>query len=202
MRPRPLLLLDCDGSLFAGQDEAALRCFDDALEELSGRLWPPGVFRDRDPARTVRGVVRELGVDPDAWLQRVLELYFDRFDERDVSDWNLREDVEPTLRRLALEGFELGLVSTRPEAIVRFRFERLGLGGYFPHGAGAFGCEADRREDLLRLALWRSACTPRRAVQVADSLRAVVAARRLGLGSIAVGSLSEVPPVLVKRPAA
>jgi phosphoglycolate phosphatase-like HAD superfamily hydrolase len=202
MPPRTLLLLDCDGSLFAGQDEVALQCFDDALEELSGRLWPPDVFGVRHPARTVRGIVRDLGVEPDAWLQRVLELYFDCFGEPDATDWDLREDVEPTLRRLALEGFELALVSTRPEAVVRFRLERLGIGGYFPYGAGAFGCEAASREDLFRLALWRSACTPRRAVQVADSLCAVVAARRVGLGSIAVGTLSELPPVLVKRPAA
>jgi phosphoglycolate phosphatase-like HAD superfamily hydrolase len=197
MRRRPLLLFDCDGGLLASEDELAARCFDEALSELSGRLWPPDVFVALDPGQTVRGAARELGVDPEAWVQRSLELYFDRFDDGAAVGWQLREDVEPTLRRLALDGYRLALVSPRPEAIVRFRLERLGIGGYFARGTGAFGCEADGREELLRLALWRSACTPRRAVLVTDALRDVS-----GLPAVAVGSLAELPARLSERHAA
>lgn len=197
MRRRPLLLLDCDGSLLASDDELAPRCFDEALAELSGRLWPPDVFVSLEPGQTVRGAARELGVDPEAWVQRSLELYFDRFDDDAAADWRLREDVEPTLRRLALDGYRLALVSARPEPIVRFRFERLGIGGYFPRGTGAFGCEADRRDELLRLALWRSACTPRRAVLVTDA-----SPDGSGLVAIAIRSLAELPAHLSERHAA
>jgi FMN phosphatase YigB (HAD superfamily) len=177
VRPRPLLLLDSDGSLFADEDELALRCFGN-------------VVSTRHPERTVRGIVRDLGGDPDAWLQRGLELYFDTFDERTA-----------TLRRLALDGYRLALVSARPEAIVRFRLERLGIGGYFARGTGAFGCEADGRDDLLRLALWRSACTPRRAVLVTDAPHDV-SGRELALTAIVIGSLTELPALLSERPAA
>jgi phosphoglycolate phosphatase-like HAD superfamily hydrolase len=202
MQRRSLLLFDCDGSLFAGEDELALSCFGDALSELSGFLWPPEVFAGCDPARTARGVARDLGVDPDAWAQRVLELYFDGFDERAAAGWHVHDGVEPTLRSLLLCRFQLALFSARPEAIVRFRLERLGIGGYFPHGSGAFGCEADAREDLLRLALWRSAATPRRAVFVSDASADVRLARRLGLTTIAVELLSGLPALLGERPAA
>lgn len=197
MRRRPLLLLDCDGSLLASEDELAPRCFDDALAELSGRLWPPDVFVSLEPGQTVRGAARALGVDPEAWVQRSLELYFDRFDDAAAAGWHLREDVEPTLRRLALDGYRLALVSARPEAIVRFRLERLGIGGYFARGTGAFGCEADARDELLRLALWRSASTQRRAVLVTD-------ARPDGsaLTAIAIRSLAELPAHLSERRAA
>jgi phosphoglycolate phosphatase-like HAD superfamily hydrolase len=197
MRRRPLLLLDCDGSLLASEDELAPRCFDEALSELSGRLWPPDVFVSLQPGQTVRGVARELGVDPEAWVQRSLELYFDRFDDDAAAGWRLHEDVEPTLRRLALDGYGLALVSARPEAVVRFRLERLGIGGYFARGTGAFGCEADGRDDLLRLALWRSACTPRRAVLVTDAAHDVS-----GLTTIAIRSLTELPALLSERRAA
>lgn len=197
MRPRPLLLLDCDGSLLACEDGLALRCFDEALAELSGRLWPPDVFVSLEPGQTVRGAARELGVDPEAWVQRSLELYFDRFDDGAAADWRLQKDVEPTLRRLALEGYRLALVSARPEAIVRFRLERLGIGGYFAHGTGAFGCEVDGREELIRLALWRSACTRRRAVLVTDA-----SPDASGLTAIAVRSLAELPAHLSERRAA
>lgn len=188
MGPRPLLLLDCDGSLFAAEDELALRCFGD-------------VVSTRHPERTVRGIVRDLGGDPDAWLQRGLELYFDTFDERTAAGWRPHEGVEATLRRLALDGYRLALVSARPEAIVRFRLERLGIGGYFARGTGAFGCEADGRDDLLRLALWRSACTPRRAVLVTDAPHDV-SGRELALTAIVIGSLTELPALLSERPAA
>jgi phosphoglycolate phosphatase-like HAD superfamily hydrolase len=197
MRRRPLLLLDCDGSLLASEDELAPRCFDEALSELSGRLWPPDVFVSLEPGLTVRGAARQLGVDPDAWVQRSLELYFDRFDDGAAAGWRLHEGVEPTLRRLALGGYGLALVSTRPEAIVRFRLERLGIGGYFARGTGAFGCEADGRDELLRLALWRSACTPRRAVLVTDASHDVS-----GLTAIAIRSLAELPAHLIERHAA
>jgi phosphoglycolate phosphatase-like HAD superfamily hydrolase len=189
MRPRPLLLLDCDGSLFADEDELALRCFGD-------------VVSTRHPERTVRGTVRDLGGDPDVWLQRGLELYFDKFDERTADGWRLYDGVESTLRRLALDGYRLALVSSRrPEAIVRFRLERLGIGGYFARGTGAFGCETDGRDDLLRLALWRSACTPRRAVLVTDAT-CDVSGRELGLTAIAIRWLTELPALLSERPAA
>jgi phosphoglycolate phosphatase-like HAD superfamily hydrolase len=197
MRRRPLLLLDCDGSLLASEDELAPRCFDEALAELSGRLWPPDVFVSLEPGQTVRGAARELGVDPEAWVQRSLELYFDRFDDAAAAGWHLREDVEPTLRRLALDGYRLALVSARPEAIVRFRLERLGIGGYFARGTGAFGCEADARDELLRLALWRSASTQGRAVLVTDA-----GPDGSALTAIAIRSLAELPAHLSERHAA
>jgi phosphoglycolate phosphatase-like HAD superfamily hydrolase len=184
MRPRPLLLLDCDGSLFADEDELARRCFGD-------------VVSPRHAERTIRGALRDLGGDPDGSLQRGLELYFDNFDEAIAAGWRLHEGVEETLRRLTLEDYRLALVSARPEAIVRFRFERLGIGGYFARGTGAFGCEADARDDLLRLALWRSACTPRRALFVTDASCA-----GLGLAAIVIASLTELPALLSERPAA
>jgi phosphoglycolate phosphatase-like HAD superfamily hydrolase len=189
MRPRPLLLFDCDGKLFAGEDELAQRCFGD-------------VINTRHPERTVRGLVRDLGVDPDAWVQRGLELYFDRFADSTAADWRPHDGVEATLRRLKLDGFRLAAVSARPEAIVRFRLERLGIGGYFAYGTGGFGCEVDGREDLLRLALWRSASIPRRAVYVTEPSLDAAAARRLGVPAIAVESLTEFPALLSERPAA
>jgi len=189
MQPLPLLLFDCDGKLFAEEDELAQRCFGD-------------VVNTRHPERTVRGLVRGLGVDPDTWVQRGLELYFDRFDESAAADWRPHDGVEATLRRLKLDGFRLAAVSARPEAIVRFRLERLGIGGYFSHGTGGFGCEVDGRDDLLRLALWRSASIPRRAVYIADASLDAAAARRLGVPVIAVESLTELPALLSERPAA
>ncbi len=124
------------------------------------------------------------------------KLYFDRFDDDAAAGWRLHQDVEPTLRRLALDGYRLALVSGRPEAIVRFRLERLGIGGYFARGTGAFGCEADTRDDCS-LALWRSACTPRRAVLATDASRDLS-----GVTAIAVRSLTELPALLSERHAA
>ena len=91
----------------------------------------------------------------------------------------------------------LALVSARPEAIVRFRLERFGIGGYFARGTGAFGCETDGRDDLLRLALWRSACTPRRALLVTD-----VSDREYGIAAVVIESLTDLPALLSERPAA
>jgi phosphoglycolate phosphatase-like HAD superfamily hydrolase len=194
-RESQLLLFDCDGTLFSGHDELAPSCMVDALAELTGAELPEDVFTDPGGrARTARRHAREAAerfgsgeFDQDAWVQRVLELYFDRFDERTARAWRLAEHAEPTLRRLTLDGFRLAFVTGVPEPLARFRLERLGIGRYFPAGTGAFGCEADGREDLLRLALWRSACLPGNAVQIGGTSRAFSAARELGVRCIAVG---------------
>jgi phosphoglycolate phosphatase-like HAD superfamily hydrolase len=193
-RPQ-LLLFDCDGTLFSGQDELAPSCMVDAIAELTGAELRNDLFDDPGcNARTARRFARETAVrlgcrdfDPDAWIQRVLELYIDRFSEETARAWRLADQAEATLRRLTVDGLQLVLVTGGLEALARFRLERLGIGRYFPDGTGAFGCEAEQREDLLRLALSRSACLPQNAVQIGRTSRALSTAHEMGLRSIAVG---------------
>lgn len=167
----------------------------DALEELGAASLTDRVFLDLNlQGRTARGLARPAAprdFDPDAWVQRVLELYIDRFDEKLAEQWRLAEDAEPALRQLLLDGFRLAFVTGLPEAIARFRLERLGIGRCFPAGTGAFGCEADDRADQLRLALWRSACLPRNVVQISGAPCALRPGRELGLWSVVVGAVAD-----------
>jgi phosphoglycolate phosphatase-like HAD superfamily hydrolase len=191
---RLLLLFDCDGTLFVGEDPLARPCMVDALSELSRVALPEDAFDEFDhTARTARWLARETivrrrlpRVDLDRWVERVLELYFERLDGAAARRWRAADGAESTLDRLAREGYRLALLTGVPEEIARVRIDTLGLRRFFPRGVGAFGCEAEERADLLELALRRSACAPEDAVQIGDTSRDVRTAREAGLASVAV----------------
>jgi len=65
--------------------------------------------------------------------------------------------------------------------------ERLGLARFFPLGQGAFGCESERREQLILDALERAGVRPERAVEVGDTPVDVSSAHMAQIHSIAFG---------------
>jgi phosphoglycolate phosphatase len=70
--------------------------------------------------------------------------------------------------------------------VARARLQRLGLDGFFPDGQGAFGCEAEDRPSLIRLARERAGGRLREeTVAVGDTPADVAGAHAAGIRVVA-----------------
>ncbi len=76
-----------------------------------------------------------------------------------------------------------------PEPIARARTERLSIGRFLRPGQGAFGCEEERRTDLIQLARERASGWPaERTVAVGDTPLDVESAHAARIRCVAVTS--------------
>jgi phosphoglycolate phosphatase len=191
---RVLVLFDCDNTLFLGRDPLAQEAMLDGLNRMTGAHLRASDMDDLDhEAQPARWLARELirrhdlpPVDLGRWAQYVGELYLQNLYRADMSDWQVPAGTEKALRALAIEGFRFALLTGVPETIVRTRFELLGIGRWFPRDQGAFGCETEERDELIRRALERAGATADEAVAVGDTSRDICSGSRAGLHSVAV----------------
>jgi phosphoglycolate phosphatase-like HAD superfamily hydrolase len=193
-----LVLFDIDGTLFLTDDRLMTEASRAAIQDVYGVELPPDCVSQIDhPGRTSRSIFREVllraGLPPDEverglrrWCERTSERYAALLERADTGFWETSEGAAETLA--ALEGTtRLALLTGNPEPIAWARLERLGLARFFPRGQGAFGCEADERRDLIRLALERAGdWPPGAAVLVGDTPRDVEGAHEAGIRAVAL----------------
>jgi phosphoglycolate phosphatase len=175
-----LALFDVDGTLLLSDDPLV----GDALADALG--VPNEIERLDHAGRTAAWIARGLlggGEPPAGWCARTEELYAERLG--DTSHWRTRLGTEETLDALAASGIRLALLTGNPERVARLRVERLGLARFFPSGQGAFGCESERREQLIANALERAGVEPGNAVEVGDTAVDVESAHMAGIRSVA-----------------
>ena len=91
--------------------------------------------------------------------------------------------------------FRLSLLTGNFEPVARRKLESAGIGSYFPPGQGAFGSDAEDRDQLPAIARGRAADAdggapwPReRTLIIGDTPRDVAAARADGLRCVAVAT--------------
>lgn len=197
---RRLLLFDVDGTLVDvdGAGRAAVRR---ALLEVYGETGPVDDFDfhgKTDPA-IVRGLLRAGGRD-DAWIDGRLDRLWARYlaaleEELAARDGRVRPcpGVPELLDRLAADGrFELALVTGNVREGAWRKLTAAGVRE--PFGYGAFGSDAESRDDLPPLALRRAERRTGRAFEpgevwvVGDTPADVRCARRSGLRALAVAT--------------
>jgi phosphoglycolate phosphatase len=67
--------------------------------------------------------------------------------------------------------------------------QRLGLGQFFPAGQGAFGCDAENRVDLIRIARERAGDVPKSATwTVGDTPRDIEGAHAAGVRCVGIAT--------------
>jgi phosphoglycolate phosphatase len=154
-----------------------------------GKVDHPG----QTAQRITRLVLEAAGMDGgqiDAGLARWCRLVSDRYLEllegADTSHWQAAPGAAETLEALS-ERADIALMTGNPEPIARARMERLGLSRFFPEGAGAFGCDAEERVDLIRIG--RARAGDRSLAQtwtVGDTPRDLEGARAAGVHCIGI----------------
>ena len=194
----PLLaLFDIDGTLFLTDDSLASLALKETLADRYGVELPDDAIARVDhqgqtSLRIGRLVLAAAGVDDPVglvdWCRHFAQRYLELLAKADTSDWHVAPNAEPALERLAAAGVRLALLTGNPEPIARARMERLGLARVFPPGQGAFGCEAESREELIALARRRAGDWPARStVEVGDTPRDASSSQAAGIRSIIVG---------------
>jgi phosphoglycolate phosphatase-like HAD superfamily hydrolase len=123
-----------------------------------------------------------------AWCERISDRYLALLAEADTSGWKAAPEAAETLEALSSRG-QVALLTGNPEPIARARMELLGLARFFPPGQGAFGCDAEHRVGLIRIARNRAGDPPVDATwAVGDTPRDIEGAHAAGIRCVGVAS--------------
>jgi phosphoglycolate phosphatase-like HAD superfamily hydrolase len=99
--------------------------------------------------------------------------------------------IAELLPRLAAreDKFMFSLVTGNYERVARLKLAAAGIGRFFADGQGAFGSDAEHREELPPIARARAGDWPReRTVVIGDTPRDIACARADGVGVVAVAT--------------
>jgi phosphoglycolate phosphatase-like HAD superfamily hydrolase len=191
-----LVLFDIDGTLLLRASEEHASALRAALAAVYGVETTAKV-----PAagRTDTAIARELaalgGVDAerfDAGLEHFRAVCATRFAKRcppSLAD-RLAPGMRELLAGLALRAdVRLSLLTGNYEPVARLKLERAGIGSYFAPGQGAFGSDAEARNELPPIARARAGGCPRgRTIVVGDTPLDIACARADGLRVLAVAT--------------
>lgn len=191
------MLFDIDGTLLHGRPEGHTVAMVRAMREVWGVDATPDDVWGVDPAgRTDREIARLVlrghGVS-NADIDRLTPEWIDlaAHIHRDLANGHpvpvAAPDADEVTGRLIDEGAEIALVTGNLQPIGRAKVAAAGLGHRFGDGGG-FGCDAEERADLVRIARSRAAAAHAddEVVVVGDTPRDIRAARLAGVRVIAV----------------
>jgi phosphoglycolate phosphatase-like HAD superfamily hydrolase len=211
-----LVLFDVDKTLFMTSDPLMGQATADAIATVWG-LTPPGnAIRGVDHSgqtamRITREMLRTAGLDDDEinpqiarWCTEASRRYLELLADADTSHWAAAEGAADAISQIE----HRALLTGNPEPVARARMERIGLAELFPPGQGAFGCEAESRDELIAIARRKAGDWPaERTVAVGDTENDIAGARAAGIHVIGFGQglddadavierMSELPPTL------
>jgi phosphoglycolate phosphatase len=194
-----LVLFDVDGTLLLSDDPLAGAALRETLEARFGVALPEDAIeqvdhRGQTALRIGRLVLRHAGLGDEeiddglaGWCHEFAARYVELLADADTSGWQAAPGAGPALERLRAADHRLALLTGNPEEMARARMERFGLESFFPAGQGAFGCEAESRTELIKLARGRAGGWPSEAtVEIGDTERDATSARAAGIRSITV----------------
>jgi phosphoglycolate phosphatase len=197
----PLLLLwDIDGTLLQRASLEHAQAMRQALVRVHGSLALDGRPEVEAAGRTDGAIARDLLIAAghaseaiDARADDVIAACCELYDELCPVDLSprLAPGVPEALASLGArpESFRFSLVTGNFERIARLKLARAGIGDWFPAGQGAFGSDAEDREQLPPLARERAGGWPReRTVVIGDTPRDIACARADGLRVVAVAT--------------
>ena len=193
-----LLLFDIDGTLlsYGGAREHAAALVQ-ALSETYAVELPEDAVRRVGPwgktdQRIAREILESAGLPPeridarrDDWIARTAELYGQA--ELDRLADGAAPGAAEALAWAREEGHVLALLTGNIEPIAHLKLGAAGLGEWFEHGQGAFGSDAEDRNELVPVALERAGgWDAGRAVVIGDAPGDVECALAGGARCIAI----------------
>jgi phosphoglycolate phosphatase len=170
----------------------------DAVEQVWGLRLPSDAIGKVDhPGQTAQRITRlvleaagmedgEIDAGLPRWCELASQRYLELLADTDTSHWQAAPGAPETLEEVRGRA-QIVLLTGNPEPIARARMERLGLAEFFPGGQGAFGCDAEDRVDLIRIARERAGDVPTdRTWAVGDTPRDVEGAHAGGIRCVGI----------------
>jgi len=193
---RVLVLFDVDGTLLLRSSHEHAAALRDAVAVVYGVAATAPIAA---AGRTDTAIARELaalgGVGAErfeAGLAQLQALCAELFERRCPP--SLADRVAPGMAELlaALQrrgDVRLSLVTGNYEPVARLKLARAGIDAHFPPGQGAFGSDAESRDELPAIARARAGSYPReRTIVVGDTPLDIACARADGLRVLAVAT--------------
>jgi phosphoglycolate phosphatase-like HAD superfamily hydrolase len=195
---RLLLLFDIDGTLlsYGGAREHAAALVSALSEVYDVDLPADAVSRVGPYGKTDQRIAREIlagvgihGAEADArraaWIARTAELY-QQADLRRLAN-GAAPGAAAALAWAAERGHTLALLTGNIEPVAHLKLAAAGLGEWFARGEGAFGSDAEDRNELVPVALQRAGgARADRAVVIGDAPADVACALAAGARAIAI----------------
>jgi phosphoglycolate phosphatase-like HAD superfamily hydrolase len=197
-----LLLFDIDGTLLLGAHGVHREALHEALKETYGALDRAAAAAVAAAGRTDSVIAREILAR--SALPDVFDEYAERFRAACVAAYeracpaSLADCVAPGVRELletltARDDVIVSLLTGNYEPIARLKLARAGIGEHFAAGQGAFGSDAELREQLPAIARARAGVNgaphPReQTLVIGDTPLDIACARADGLRVVAVAS--------------
>jgi len=192
-----LVLFDVDKTLFMTSDPLMGQATTDAIETVWGVKLADDAIQGVDHAgqtamRITRELLRAAGLGDDEidphlarWCTEASDRYLELLAQTDTSHWAAAEGAARAISQIE----HRALLTGNPEPVARARMERIDLAPLFPPGQGAFGCEAESREELIGIARHRAGDWPHeRTVAVGDTPADVSGARAAGIKVVGFAS--------------
>jgi phosphoglycolate phosphatase-like HAD superfamily hydrolase len=191
-----LVLFDIDGTLLlrsSAEHAAALRGALAAVYGADATQRVPAAGRtDTAIARDLAALAGVQAARFDADLERFKALCAARYAQ--LCPPSLADRVAPGMRELlvalaARREVRCSLVTGNYEAVARLKLARAGIGMHFAPGQGAFGSDAESRDELPPIARARAGGHPReRTIVIGDTPLDIACARADGLRVLAVAT--------------
>jgi len=186
------LLFDLDGTLVDSAPDIA-----DAMDKVLGDLGIPAAGEELARDWVGNGVRKLMeralahglpGAADDALLERAVTLFMDEYGDRMSVRSRLFPGVREGLDRFLADGYRLGCVTNKPEALSIRLMRELGLGeDQFPVVVGGDTTARKKPDPLpLRHAMNALGSTPAETLLVGDSVNDVKAARGAGIDVVCV----------------
>jgi phosphoglycolate phosphatase-like HAD superfamily hydrolase len=196
-----LLLFDIDGTLLLQATREHAEGMYAALRrvhriEIPERRFQMAGMTDRAIARRLLEFAGVPGHAIEAHAETVRRLTIEEFRRRCRPDMGrfVSPGIPEVLGRLASdERMRLSLLTGNFEPVARLKLSRAGIGGFFPEGQGAFGCDHEDRTELPPIARARAAVNgspwpAERTVIIGDTPRDIACARADGARVVAIAT--------------
>ncbi len=180
------LFFDLDGTL-TNPRLGIVRCFQYAQEVMQHPVWSEDALEQFIGPPLPESFEKILETADQALIDEGVRLYRQRFAKEGLFENEVYPDIPETLAALRDNGFDLLVVTSKPQVFADQIVQHFALDQYFRRVYGSeLSGERATKSDLIRYVLEREQISAKHAVMIGDRCHDILGAHANGLRSIGV----------------